>query len=57
MALGSSLLLQLAVIYTPLASVFGVAQIPLYQRGWIGAALAGFVGMSSVVPRTLDRVL
>jgi Ca2+-transporting ATPase len=56
-AIGSSLLLQLAVVYTPLNRFFDVVPVGLPGWGWIAAAFAGFVALGIAVERLVGRVL
>ncbi len=54
-AIVSSVILQLLVLYTPLSQAFGVAFVGLEQWFRIGLASAGFVGLTLMIIRFLDR--
>jgi len=55
-AIGVTLLLQLLVLYTPLATVFGVQPVSPRGWAWIGAAFAGFLGLNLGLSALLDRI-
>ncbi|MEF8775668.1 MAG: cation-translocating P-type ATPase [Haloarculaceae archaeon] len=54
-AIGTSLLLQLGVLYTPAAGLFDL--VPVSRTGWfwIGIAFLGFVVLSLLVETVVDR--
>ncbi|MFB6105634.1 MAG: cation-translocating P-type ATPase [Halobacteriaceae archaeon] len=54
-AITGSLLLQLAVVYTPLNAFFGVAPIAAREWGWIGAAFGAFLALGVAVERVAGR--
>ena len=54
-AVGASLVLQLAVLYTPLATFFDVVPLGATEWAWIGAAFAGFLVLGIAAERAVDR--
>jgi Ca2+-transporting ATPase len=55
-AIVSSLLLQLAVLYTPLNDLFEVVPLDLVEWSWIAVAFVAFVALNLGVVKLLDRV-
>jgi len=55
-AVGSTLALQLVVLYTPLHAVFDVRPLALAEWAWIGVAFVVFLALNLGVNRVLDRV-
>jgi len=56
-AIASSLVLQLAVLYTPLAGFFDVVPLGLTEWSWIGVAFVAFVVLAVVAEVTISRVV
>ena len=56
-AIGTSLLLQLAVLYTPVAGFFDVLPVSLSGWTWIGVAFLAFLALNLAVEAVLNRVL
>jgi len=55
-AIGLTLLLQLAVLYTPLNAFFDVHPVSFREWTWIGAAFVGFLGLNLGLSALLDRI-
>jgi len=56
-AIISSLVLQLAVLYTPLNNFFGIVPVGTTGWVWIGTAFVAFVGLGFVVENVVSRVV
>lgn len=54
LALVSSIILQLAVVYTPLNAVFKTVPLPMVQLGYIAAIIAGVFVVGSIITRIID---
>ena len=54
-AVGTSLALQLAVLYTPLAELFSVVPLGLAEWGWIAAGFVAFLALNLGMVRAFDR--
>jgi Ca2+-transporting ATPase len=54
-AVGTTLLLQLLVLYTPLAGLFGVRPPSPAEWAWVGVAFLGFLALNLGSSRLLDR--
>jgi Ca2+-transporting ATPase len=55
-AIGASLLVQLAVLYTPLREFFDVVALSLVEWGWIAVGFAVFLVLNVVVSRLNTRL-
>lgn len=55
-AIGLTLTLQLAVLYTPLASLFGVVAPTPGEWSWLGVAFVAFLALNLMVNAVLDRL-
>lgn len=53
LALASSIMLQLAVVYTPLNAVFKTVPLPMAQLGYIAAVIAGVFVVGSIITRII----
>jgi len=56
-AVGLSLALHLAVLYTPLGGVFGVVPLTLREWGWVGVAFGAFLVVNVASAALLDRLV